>query len=48
MKLCSHKSITPSFGPTFKCWIELLYYWGDEIKEDIMGGGHVIHMRKEI
>ena len=40
MKLCSHKSRTPSFGPTFiKCWIKLLYYWGDEIKEDKMVGG---------
>ena len=27
-------------GPTFlKCWIKWLYYGGDEIKEDKMGGG---------
>jgi hypothetical protein len=48
MKLFAGKSKTSGLGNTFlKCWIKLMCYWGDQIKEDEMGGACGTHGREE-
>ena len=31
-----------------KCWIKWLYYWGDEIKDDKMGGACDTHEKRNL